>query len=205
MAITKPRSVISHLKAAKDETPKPDDPRLAKIETHLIATPQASLEAAVAVALDNGVRPIVLGDSIEGEAREVAKVMAGIAKQVRHHAQPAMAPCVLLSGGETTVTIKGKGRGGRNSEFLLALAVQLAGADGIYALAADTDGIDGSEDNAGAIMTPDTLKRAADLDLNAKAALDDNDGYGFFEQLEDLVKTGPTLTNVNDFRAILIL
>ena len=203
--ITEPKAVIDHLKAAKDETPKPDDARLASVETHLIATPQASLEAAVAIALDNGVRPVVLGDSIEGEAREVAKVMAGIAKQVRNHAQPAMAPCVLLSSGETTVTLKGKGRGGRNTEFLLALAVQLSGEDGVYALAADTDGIDGSEDNAGAIMTPDTLDRAEQLGLNPKTALADNDGYGVFEKLEDLVKTGPTLTNVNDFRAILIL
>ncbi|MGI9421323.1 MAG: glycerate kinase type-2 family protein [Geminicoccaceae bacterium] len=203
--IAKPKSVIDHLRAGRDETPKPDDPRLADAETHLIATPQASLEAAVAIALDNGIRPVVLGDSIEGEARDVAKVMAGIARQVRRHAQPAMPPCVLLSGGETTVTVKGKGRGGRNAEFLLALAIQLAGAADIYALAADTDGIDGSEDNAGAIVTPDTLKRATELGLNAKAALAGNDGYGFFDKLEDLVKTGPTLTNVNDFRAILIL
>ncbi len=203
--ITEPKAVIDHLSAGKDETPKPDDPHIANTETHLIATPQASLEAAVAIALDNGIRPVVLGDSIEGEARDVAKVMAGIASQVRNHAQPAMAPCVLLSGGETTVTVRGKGRGGRNTEFLLALAVQLAGTEGVYALAADTDGIDGSEDNAGAIITPDTLARAVDLGLNPKASLDDNDGYGFFEKLEDLVKTGPTLTNVNDFRAILIL
>jgi hydroxypyruvate reductase len=203
--IKEPKSVIDHLNAAKDETPKPDDPRLADNEVHMIATPQASLEAAVAVALDHGIRPVVLGDSIEGEARDVAKVMAGIARQVRNHAQPAMAPCVLLSGGETTVTVRGKGRGGRNAEFLLALAIQLDGAEGIYALAADTDGIDGSEDNAGAIITPDTLTRAAAMDLNAKAHLADNDGYNFFEKLEDLIKTGPTLTNVNDFRAILIL
>lgn len=203
--ITKPKAVIDHLRAGKDETPKPDDSRLASAETHLIATPQASLEAAVAIALDNGIRPVVLGDSIEGEARDVAKVMAGIAKQVRNHAQPAMPPCVLLSGGETTVTVTGKGRGGRNAEFLLALAVQLGGAEDIYALAADTDGIDGSEDNAGAVITPDTLERAVERGLNPKAALADNDGYSFFETLEDLVKTGPTLTNVNDFRAILVL
>ncbi len=203
--ITKPKSVIDHLKAAADETPKPGDARLQNCETRLIATPQASLEAAVAVALDNGIRPIVLGDSIEGEAREVAKVMAGIARQVQRHAQPAMAPCVLLSGGETTVTVKGKGRGGRNAEFLLALALHLGGMDGVYALAADTDGIDGSEDNAGAIVTPDSLRRAEAEGLNAKAMLADNDGYGFFEKLEDLVKTGPTLTNVNDFRAVLVI
>ncbi|MEM8947980.1 MAG: glycerate kinase [Pseudomonadota bacterium] len=203
--ITEPKSVIDYIRAGKNETPKPDDPRIVDVETHLIATPQASLEAAVAIALDNGIRPVVLGNSIEGEARDVAKVMAAVAMQVRNHAQPAMAPCVLLSGGETTVTVKGQGRGGRNAEFLLALAVQLAGAEDIYALAADTDGIDGSEDSAGAIVTPDTLKRAIELGMNPKAVLDDNDGYGFFAKLEDLVTTGPTLTNVNDFRAILIL
>lgn len=203
--ITEPKSVIDHLRAASEETPKPDDERLDEAETILIATPQASLEAAVAVALDNGVQPLVLGDAIEGEAREVAKVMAGIAQQVRRHAQPAIPPCVLLSGGETTVTLRGKGRGGRNSEFLLALAVHLNGAEGVYALAADTDGIDGSEDNAGAILGPDTLERARALEMEAKAYLADNDGYSFFEKLGDLVKTGPTLTNVNDFRALLIV
>jgi len=203
--ITKPKKILDHLRAGRDETPKPDDPRLVTVETQLIATPQASLEAAVAIALDHGIRPVVLGDSIEGEAREVAKVFSGIAQQIRRHAQPAMPPCVLLSGGETTVTVKGKGRGGRNVEFLLALAVHLSGTEGVYALAADTDGIDGSGDNAGAMMTPDTLDRAAAMGLNAKAELTDNNGYGFFEKLEDLVKTGPTLTNVNDFRAILIL
>jgi hydroxypyruvate reductase len=203
--ITKPKKVIDHLKAGRDETPKPDDPRLTESDIRLIATPQASLEAAVAIALDNGIRPVVLGDSIEGEAREVAKVFSGITKQVRRHAQPAMPPCVLLSGGETTVTVKGKGRGGRNAEFLLSLAIQLEGMEGVYALAADTDGIDGSEDNAGALITPDTLQRAAELGLNAKTALAENDGYTFFDKLDDLVKTGPTLTNVNDFRAILIV
>ncbi len=203
--IDSPKSIIDHLKLAEDETPKPGDPRLENNETHLIATPQASLEAAVAIALDHGIRPVVLGDSIEGEAVDVAKVMAGIAQQVRRHAQPAIPPCVLLSGGETTVTIKGKGRGGRNSEFLLALAVHLDGADGVYALAADTDGIDGSEDNAGATIGPKTLERALNEDMSPRAYLDDNNSYGFFEHLGDLIKTGPTLTNVNDFRAILIV
>ncbi|MGI9438031.1 MAG: glycerate kinase type-2 family protein [Geminicoccaceae bacterium] len=203
--ITKPKAIIDHLKAAKDETPKADDPRLAAAENRVIATPQASLEAALAVALDHGVRPVVLGDAIEGEAREVARVLAGVAQQVRRHAQPAMAPCVILPGGETTVTMKGKGRGGRNAEFLLALAIHLGGADNVYALAADTDGIDGSETNAGAMVTPDTLERAASLGLDPKGHLADNDGFGFFERLEDLVTTGPTLTNVNDFRAILIV
>jgi glycerate 2-kinase len=131
-------------------------------------------------------------------------VHAGIARQVRRHGQPAKAPCVLLSGGETTVTVRGKGRGGRNAEFLLALAVALDGDPGISALAGDTDGVDGTEDNAGAILTPDALARAAALNLDAKAMLADNDGYRFFNELGDLVKTGPTLTNVNDFRAILI-
>jgi hydroxypyruvate reductase len=202
--ITEPAAVIDHLRAAADETPKPGDPRLAEVVTTVIATPQASLEAAALVATEVGLTPVILGDAIEGEAREVAKVLAGIALQVRRHGQPAPAPCVLLSGGETTVTMRGRGRGGRNAELLLALAIQLKGAAGISALAADTDGIDGSEDNAGAIVTPDTLARAEALGLDAKAMLADNDAYGFFSGLGDLVVTGPTLTNVNDFRAVII-
>ena len=202
--IEPPARVLEHLRAAHDETPKPGDPRLAGAETTLIARPQASLEAAALVARERGLSALILGDAIEGEAREVAKVMAGIALQARRHGQPAAPPCVLLSGGETTVTVRGRGRGGRNAEFLLALAVQLGGAPGISALAADTDGIDGSEDNAGALLTPDTLARAQAQGLDAKAMLADNDGYGFFSALGDLVVTGPTLTNVNDFRAILV-
>jgi hydroxypyruvate reductase len=202
--IEPPARVLEHLRAAQDETPKPGDPRLAAAETIVIAKPQASLEAAALVARERGLNPLILGDAIEGEAREVAKVMAGIALQARRHGQPAAPPCVLLSGGETTVTVRGRGRGGRNAEFLLALAVQLGGALGISALAADTDGIDGSEDNAGAMVTPDTLARALGQGLDAKAMLADNDGYGFFSALGDLVVTGPTLTNVNDFRAILV-
>jgi len=202
--IREPASVLKHLRAAADETPKPDDPRLAKAATRVIATPQASLEAAAAVAREMGLTPVILGDAIEGEARDVAKVMAGIALQVRRHGQPAPPPCVLLSGGETTVTMRGHGRGGRNGEFLLALAAQLNGAAGISALAADTDGIDGSEDNAGALITPDTLARGAARGLDAKALLADNDAYTFFSGLDDLIITGPTLTNVNDFRAIVI-
>ncbi len=202
--IVAPASVLEHLRAAADETPKPGDPRLADARTIVVARPQASLEAAAAVARERGLDALILGDAIEGEAREVAKVLAAIALQVRRHGQPVPAPCVLLSGGETTVTVRGHGRGGRNAEFLLALAVQLNGALGISALAADTDGIDGSEDNAGAMITPDTLARARALGLDAKAMLADNDGYGFFSALEDLVVTGPTLTNVNDFRAILV-
>jgi hydroxypyruvate reductase len=202
--ITQPASVLNHLRKAADETPKPGDPRLARARTSVIATPQASLEAAAAVAREIGLTPVILGDAIEGEAREVAKVMAGIALQVRRHGQPAPAPCVLLSGGETTVTMRGHGRGGRNGEFLLGLAIQLNGAAGISALAADTDGIDGSEDNAGAVITPDTLARGAARGLDAKAMLAENDAYGFFSGLEDLIVTGPTLTNVNDFRAIVV-
>jgi len=202
--IKEPASVIEHLRKSADETPKPGDPSLARAETVVIATPQASLEAAALVAQEMGLTPVILGDAIEGEAREVAKVMAGIALQVRRHGQPALAPCALLSGGETTVTMRGRGRGGRNAEFLLALAVQLRGAAGISALAADTDGIDGSEDNAGAVVTPDTLARAEAAGLDAKAMLADNDAYGFFNALGDLIITGPTLTNVNDFRAIIV-
>ena len=202
--ISEPAAVIEHLRAAADETPKPGDPRLAGIVTTVIATPQASLEAAALVAREIGLEPVILGDAIEGEAREVGKVLAAIALQVRRHRQPVPAPCVLLSGGETTVTMRGRGRGGRNTELLLALAIQLKGAAGISALAADTDGIDGSEDNAGAIIAPDTLARAEAQGLDAKAMLADNDAYGFFSGLGDLVITGPTLTNVNDFRAVII-
>jgi len=203
--ITEPLAVVNHLRAAREETPKPGDPRLARTELHLIATPQMSLEAAAAVAGKAGVTPVILGDAIEGESREVALVHAGIARQVKRRGQPAKAPCVLLSGGETTVTVRGHGRGGRNAEFLLALAVALNGGSGISALAGDTDGVDGTEDNAGAILTPDSLARASARNLDAKAMLADNDGYSFFSGLGDLVVTGPTLTNVNDFRAILVL
>jgi glycerate 2-kinase len=202
--IEPPASVREHLAAARDETPKPGDPRLAGAKAIIVARPQASLEAAAARARAAGVAPIILGDALEGEAREVAKVLAGIALQVRRHGQPAPPACVLLSGGETTVTVRGKGRGGRNAECLLALALHLNGAAGLSALAADTDGIDGSEDNAGALALPDSLARARAKGLDAKAMLADNDGYGFFAALGDLVITGPTLTNVNDFRAILI-
>ena len=194
----------AHLCAAREETPKPGDLRLTRTSTHLIATPQHSLEAAAAVARAAGVTPVILGDSIEGEAREVAKVMAGIAHQVKRHGQPAARPCVLLSGGETTVTVRGKGRGGRNVEFLLALTLALRGEPGVFALAGDTDGIDGTEDNAGAVVLPDTWARAEHLGLRVADHLADNDGYGFFSALGDLVITGPTLTNVNDFRALLI-
>ncbi|WP_085904080.1 glycerate kinase type-2 family protein [Kiloniella majae] len=203
--ITPPASVAAHLEKAANETPKPNDPVFANCSMHMISRPQDSLDAAKLVAEKHGFTPVVLGDSIEGEAREVAKVMAAIARQVTNHNQPAQAPCVLLSGGETTVTVKGNGRGGRNAEFLLALAVELDGAADIYALACDTDGIDGSEDNAGAILSPDTLERAEKLGISAKEHLANNDGYSFFEALDDLMITGPTRTNVNDFRAIVVM
>ncbi|OYV80012.1 MAG: glycerate kinase [Ferrovum sp. 37-45-19] len=203
--ILEPQAVVDHLKRAERETPKPGDKRLEANQYHLIATPQMSLEAAAQLARENGITPLILGDSLEGEARDVAMVHAGIAKQVLRHGQPCARPCLLLSGGETTVSVRGTGRGGRNTEFLLALSVALGGLDHVFALACDTDGVDGTEDNAGAVMTPDTLTRAQALGISAKAYLANNDGYGFFEQLGDLVITGPTLTNVNDFRAILIL
>jgi hydroxypyruvate reductase len=163
-----------------------------------------ALEAAAAVAREAGVTTVILGDRIEGEARDVGKVMAGIALQVAAHDQPARAPCVLLSGGETTVTVHGNGRGGRNVEFLLSLAVALDGHAGIYAIAGDTDGVDGQEEIAGAYLAPDTLSRAWGKGIRPRDSLADNDGHGFFEALGDSVVTGPTLTNVNDFRAILM-
>ncbi len=202
--VSPPAPVAAVLQAAAEETPKPGDPRLAGNETITVAAPQASLEAAAEVARRAGVTPVILGDAIEGESREVAIVHAGIARQVARHGQPAVAPAVLLSGGETTVTVRGSGRGGRNAEFALGLAIALDGADRISAIACDTDGIDGSEDNAGVLVTPDTLARAMAQGFNARARLADNDAYSLFSALDDLVMTGPTLTNVNDFRAVLI-
>jgi glycerate 2-kinase len=196
--------VRAHLDSDACESVKPGDPRLATSEVVMVATPQASLEAAAAVAREAGITPVILGDSLEGEARDVAKVMAGIARQVARHGQPAARPCVLLSGGETTVTVKGDGKGGRNVEFLLALAVALDGAPGISALAADTDGVDGAEEVAGAWISDDTLRKAAAIGVDAKASLARNDGHGFFAALGQQLVTGPTLTNVNDFRAVLI-
>ena len=199
-----PPSVARLLESGVGETVKPGDPRLARAETRMIATPQMALEAAAAVASEAGYAPSILGDAIEGEAREVGKVMAGIAQQVALHAQPLAPPCVLLSGGETTVTVRGNGRGGRNVEFLLALTIALDGRPGIFALAGDTDGVDGQEEIAGAIVTPETLARAQAKGIRPRAALADNDGHGFFGALGDSLVSGPTLTNVNDFRAILI-
>jgi len=203
-AIAVPDNVRNYLGSAFAETLKPGDPRLAGVANVMIATPQMSLEAAAEVAHKAGITPLILANAIEGEARDVALVHAAIARQSYDFGQPAQPPCVLISGGETTVTVRGTGRGGRNAEFLLALAVALEGHPGIYAFAGDTDGIDGTEDNAGALIGPDSLARAAAAGISAKAMLANNDGYGFFSALGDLVVTGPTLTNVNDFRAILI-
>ncbi|MBF8177503.1 putative hydroxypyruvate reductase [compost metagenome] len=200
-----PENILKHLESGAGETPKPGDPRFARNEHHVMATAQHALEAAAAKARAAGITPYILSNDLEGESRDVGMVHAALAKQVAKYGQPFAKPCVILSGGETTVTVRGKGRGGRNAEFLLSLAVSLQGTAGIHALACDTDGIDGSEDNAGAIYQPDSWTRAAEQGLNAKAMLENNDGYGFFSALGDLIVSGPTRTNVNDFRAILIL
>jgi len=186
------------------ESVKPGDPLLARSETRMITAPQLALEAAARVAHEAGVAAHILGDSLEGEARDLGKAMAGIARQVATRAQPFEPPCVLLSGGETTVTVRGAGSGGRNVEFVLSLAVALDGLAGVHALAGDTDGVDGAEEIAGAHVTPDTLARAWAAGINPRASLDANDGHGFFRALGDSIVTGPTLTNVNDFRAILV-
>jgi glycerate 2-kinase len=199
-----PDAVRRLLATGAGESVKPGDPRLARSEVRMITAPQIALEAAAGVARDAGLPAHILGDSLEGEARDLGKAMAGIARQVATRGQPFEAPCVLLSGGETTVTVRGTGRGGRNVEFLLSLAVTLDGLPGVHAIAGDTDGVDGAEEIAGALVTPDTLARAWAAGVNPRASLDANDGHGFFRALDDSVITGPTLTNVNDFRAILI-
>jgi len=186
------------------ESPKPGDKVFARVEHRVIATAEASLQAAARFFRDQGITPAILGDSVTGEASEVAKVYGALARQVKRHAEPFKPPVALISGGECTVTVRGKGRGGRCSEFLLALAVDLAGLPDVHALAADTDGIDGSEDNAGATLAPDSLARAAGAGLDAKRLAAANDAYSFFSVLGDLVVTGPTCTNVNDYRVILI-
>jgi glycerate 2-kinase len=199
-----PSEVRELLESGRGESVKPNDPRMARTAVRMIATPQMALEAGAEVARVAGVAAHILGDAIEGEARDVGKVLAGIALQVAERSQPVGAPCVLLSGGETTVTVRGTGRGGRNVEFLLSLCIALDGHPRIHALAGDTDGVDGQEEIAGACISPDTLARAYQQGLRPKEMLANNDGHGFFSALGDSVITGPTLTNVNDFRAILI-
>ncbi|MBA3476983.1 MAG: glycerate kinase [Lautropia sp.] len=200
-----PPTVRSALAAGALETPKPGDAGFLGNEVHLIATPQQALQAAAHAAADLGLSAHILSDEMEGESREVGKVHAALARQVARRAQPFGAPCVVLSGGETTVTVRSSsGRGGRATEFLLGAAIALDGEPGVYLLAADTDGIDGIDDNAGGIVTPDTLARARALGLTATEFLDRNDARTFFEKLDDLVVTGPTYTNVNDFRAVLV-
>jgi glycerate 2-kinase len=203
--IALPEHVLDVLRSGRGESIKPGDPRLARAEVRMIATPQMALEAAAQVAAAAGITPHILGDSIEGEARDVGKVMTGIALQAARRGQPFAAPCVLLSGGETTVTVRGQGRGGRNVEFLLSCAIALQGEAGIHGLAGDTDGVDGQEEIAGAWIAPDTLARAWEHGLRPRDSLDNNDGHRFFQALGDSVVTGPTLTNVNDFRALLIV
>jgi len=203
--IALPPAARAGLESGAFETPKPGDPLFAGHQVHTIATPQQSLEAAAAVARAAGIEAHILSDEMEGESREVGKVQAALARAVARRGQPFAKPCVILSGGETTVTVKSKGgRGGRATEFLLGCAIALQGEPGVHVLAADTDGIDGIEDNAGAIVTPSTLSRALALGLKAPDFLDRNDAYNFFKPLGDLVTPGPTFTNVNDFRALLV-
>jgi hydroxypyruvate reductase len=204
--IDTPAGTRAGLESGAFETPKPGDAVFAGHQVHLIATPRQSLEAAAALARQAGVGVHVLSDEMEGESREVGKVHAAMARYVARHGQPFAKPCVILSGGETTVTVRSKGgRGGRATEFLLGCAIALQGEPGVHVLAADTDGIDGVEDNAGAIVTPSTLMRAQAAGLKAQEFLDQNDAYNFFKPLGDLVVPGPTFTNVNDFRAVLIV
>lgn len=203
-AIAPPESVAAHLAAATEETPKPGE--IAYAEFRLIATPMLALRAAAAAAREAGVAALILGDALEGESREMGTVMAGIARAVRAHGEPLPAPALILSGGETTVSIGAgpAGRGGRNTEFLLGLAIALDSTPGIWAIAGDTDGIDGTEDAAGAVIGPDTLARARTAGFDPRAVLVAHDSYTLFDAIGALVRTGPTLTNVNDIRALLI-
>ncbi|MEC7220134.1 MAG: glycerate kinase [SAR324 cluster bacterium] len=197
-------AIQSILEAAEKETPKPGEDIFSRNKVRLVATPQLMLEAAGKEAEKSGITPIILSDRIEGEAREVAKVHAAIAKQIKHRDQPINSPALILSGGETTVTVRGNGMGGRNTEFILSLLEALQGEEGISAIAVDTDGIDGTEDNAGAWIDQNSFHKAKRLKLKANDFLDNNDAYSFFQQLDQLVLTGPTMTNVNDFRAIFV-
>jgi hydroxypyruvate reductase len=207
-AVKAPRAVVERLtrgaRGKIPETPKPGSRLFRRVENRVVATAQQSLRAAVRYFIGHDIHPALLGDSVTGEAREVAKVYGALARAVGRHGTPWEPPVALISGGETTVTVRGRGRGGRNCEFLLALALDLGGAAGIHALAADTDGMDGTEDNAGAFLGPDTLRRGEQAKLDARARLEENDGYGYFSRLGDLLVTGPTRTNVNDYRVILV-
>jgi hydroxypyruvate reductase len=207
--ITLPPAALAGLESGAFETPKPGDAAFAGHVVQLVATPRMSLDAAAALARTAGIPAHVLGDDLEGESREVAKVHAALARSVARHGTPFAKPCVILSGGETTVTVRADtppgGRGGRAGEFALGAAIALAGERGVHVLAADTDGIDGIEHNAGAFAGPDTLARAAAAGLKPLEALDRHDSFGFFSALGDLVVSGPTYTNVNDFRALLVL
>jgi hydroxypyruvate reductase len=205
-----PQAVLKHLIAGlrgkREETPKPGSPVFANVENRVIATAHKSLQAAARLLRENGVEPVILGDSVTGEAKDVAKVMAALAREIRAHGAPFKPPVALLSGGECTVTVRrANGRGGRCGEFLLALGTELESIAGVHAIAADTDGIDGSEDNAGALLAPDSLARARAQGLDPRKYLAANDSYGIFSAIGDLVVTGPTRTNVNDYRAILVL
>jgi glycerate 2-kinase len=207
--VAAPASITTHLRAGAngeiDETPKPGNTIFARVDNVMIATAHQSLQAAAQFFRVHDITPVVLGDTVTGEASEVAKVYAAMVREIRLHGQPFKTPVALISGGECTVTVRGNGRGGRCAEFLISLAVELNGMPGVYALAADTDGIDGTEDNAGALLLPDSQARAEALGLNAAKMLANNDGYSYFAALDDLIITGPTRTNVNDYRVILIL
>ena len=204
-----PASVLAHLEKGAaglvDETPKPGDAAVAHSDVRVIATAHQCLRAAADFFTSHQITPVVLGDTVTGEASEVAKVYAALVREIRDHQQPFRPPVALISGGECTVTVRGNGRGGRCAEFLTSLAVELDGMPDVYALAADTDGIDGTEDNAGALLLPDSPARAAAKGISAKQLLANNDGYSYFEALGDLLVTGPTRTNVNDYRVILVL
>ena len=198
-------AVRRHLSSATSETPKPGDPCFARVSTRIVASSQSFLESAAGFVAERGFAPLILGDSIEGESADVALVHAAVARQIARRGQPLTAPCAILSGGETTVTVRGQGTGGRNSEFLLALALALGDEVPYAALACDTDGIDGAPGAAGAVAGTDTLGRAAAAGLDARRMLLDNDSRSFFATLGDTVVTGPTYNNLNDFRAILVL
>ena len=199
------KHLISGLRGEREETPKPGSPAFANVENRVIATARRSLEAAAQLFRDNGIAPVILSDSITGEAKEVAKVMAAVARETRLYSTPFKPPVALLSGGECTVTVRRTaGRGGRCGEFLLGLGIELDGTADVHAIAADTDGIDGSESNAGALLAPDSIARALAQGLDPRKYLAANDSNGIFSALGDLVVTGPTRTNVNDYRAILI-